>query len=197
MPTLNKLIVNNSVIDHYMNADASQKVDLILNHYSNFPALLSGYEESIKSLIIHERHAKKRREMGDTGVRVQTFHRSDRTAALAVEKVSLDEAIQSHDLSRELKDLEDGAEYSEVLDWLWNMREDYELVQIQVHMMTTNTNDLLEGYLNRDIEAVEFAESRNIAYRTMIKRLNRSRQLIKTNMEVFLNRKYAEGECDG
>ena len=77
------------IVDEYATSDIKGRIDIILENYPNFLEIMDGYEESLKFLIINERKAARRRNMGELGVRVQTSGISDKTANEAIERVML------------------------------------------------------------------------------------------------------------
>ena len=83
------------IVDEYATSDIKGRIDIILENYPNFLEIMDGYEESLKFLIINERKAARRRNMGELGARVQTSRISDKTANEAIESAMLSEELNT------------------------------------------------------------------------------------------------------
>ena len=178
------------IVDEYATSDIKRRIDIILENYPNFLEIMDGYEESLKFLIINERKAARRRNMGELGVRVQTSGISDKTANEAIERVMLSEAIESGNMDKELKDIECPEEYRREAGIINEMRDDYMLLKAQIKTLPWCEFRVMDSYLNGEHDLVKLSEELNTSYEGVKSRLKRGRNRIRKTTAVYLEKKY-------
>ena len=86
-----------NIVELYGRSNVGKRVEIILDNYAMFNQMLDGYERSLSIVIRNEREFNRKRQLGESGIRVQTSNISDITARTAIENVSIQEAIHNGD----------------------------------------------------------------------------------------------------
>ena len=86
-----------NIVERYSRATVEKRVEIILDNYATFNRILDGYEKSLSIVLRNERDFNRKKQLGDSGIRVQTSNISDITAQTAIENVTIQEAIHDGD----------------------------------------------------------------------------------------------------
>lgn len=79
-------ITEDKLVESYGKATPRERFRLIYKNYSIFPQLVDCYETGLFNRILFEvEYNRRKKNDDDLGVRIQTSHRSDPTAAKAIE----------------------------------------------------------------------------------------------------------------
>ena len=93
-------MAGNDIIQLYMNATSSKRVNIIIKHYTDFMGVVDGYINGLFYRIESEKDSYKRQSMGELGIRVQNSGtHSDPTAKKVNDALELKNAIIQCDFS--------------------------------------------------------------------------------------------------
>lgn len=175
----------------YQKADASGRVEIILKLYNRFPDVIRGLEDGLRYLIINEKKQKRRREMGELGVRVRGSGYSDPTQQAAVENVVTTDAIRSLDFGSILEGTDLPEEHYREARTLHDMREDYDLITSQIGMLEPDYRRDLECFLTKKKDIQTIADDDKVAYESARKRIYRAKKRVKEISVYYLEKKYS------
>ena len=90
----NMCITEDKLVESYGKATPRERFRLIYKNYSIFPQLVDCYETGLFNRILFEvEYNRRKKNDDDLGVRIQTSHRSDPTAAKVIEHIMIRDAI--------------------------------------------------------------------------------------------------------
>ena len=93
-------ITEDKLVESYGKATPRERFRLIYKNYSIFPQLVDCYETGLFNRILFEvEYNRRKKNDDDLGVRIQTSHRSDPTAAKAIEHIMIRDAIEECNFS--------------------------------------------------------------------------------------------------
>ena len=185
------MVAKASIIENYVKADATGKVDIICKNYSNFIGIVDGYTEGLRYMIESEKAFNRKQNRGDLGVRVQTsgIH-SDITADTAISNVITRDAVIACDFSGDVLEGVDRSEkYQRDAYTLRRMRADFELFNQQLSILGRNELRIFRGYLSGEKDIGEIAEEEGIQYESAAQKVRRAKVKIKLQMVGFLEPK--------
>ena len=73
---------------------------------------------------------------------------------------------------------------------LINMRDDYVIVGSQINLLQGEDLKIFQQYLSKEMKITDIAIEENRGYDALQKRLKRSRKIVKSQAERFLDEKY-------
>ncbi len=122
-------ITEEKLVEAYGKATPHERFRLIYKNYSIFPQLVDCYETGLFNRILFEVEYKRRKKNDDDlGVRIQTSHRSDPTAAKAIEYIMIRDAIEECNFSGNiLKETDDPEKHKRDILTIHMMRREYEV----------------------------------------------------------------------
>lgn len=171
----------------YEKASEEERIDIICKNYGNFLGMINSFTEGIVYLIEEEQEYNRKKEMGDLGVAIrQTGTHSDKTAATAIKRVSVREAV----ISCDFKDgLLDGSEHEEEIIndafLLRKMKRDYELFTSQIMILEKEEAELLKSFLLKEKDLYEISGELKIQYDSAQQKVGRIRKRVKENTLRF------------
>ena len=93
-------ITEDKLVESYGKATPRERFRLIYKNYSIFPQLVDCYETGLFNRILFEvEYNRRKKNDDDLGVRIQTSHRSDPTAAKAIEHIMIRDAMEECNFS--------------------------------------------------------------------------------------------------
>ena len=184
------MVTKVSIVEAYADASIEKKIEIILDNYTGFINIVDGYEQCLSIQIRNEREYKRRKNNGDLGLRVQTSGLSDTTARIAMENVMIQEAIRKGNFDEALKGADDVEKHRKEMQTLINMRDDYVIVGSQINLLQGEDLKIFQQYLSQEMKITDIAIEENRGYDALQKRLKRSRKIVKSQAERFLDEKY-------
>lgn len=182
---------NENVIAEYAQAGIDEKIEIILNHYQDFPGMLAGLEESLKVLIISEKRYNRQSGFGNPGIRVDATHCSDPTASVAIEEMDTMDAIQRMtNLEGILEGTDCPERHREEVWTLQDMREDYQLVCAQIKTLSAGQRKDIVRYLSGVIDVPAISEERQCTFGAARNRIWGIRKRLKYRARFYLSAKY-------
>ena len=151
-------------IEEYATAPIVKKIDIILEYFSGFEKIIEGYEKCISIQIRNEREFNRRKDYAELGVRVQTSNISDTTQKIAIENVSIQEAIRAGDMDEALRGAEEIERHRREIQTLNDMRDDYVIVSSQVYLLQGADLSIFTRYLSKLESMSSIAEDTHIEY---------------------------------
>ena len=139
-----------NIVDRYIRATVEKRVEIILDNYATFNRILDGYEKSLSIVIRNERDFNRKKQLGDSGIRVQTSNISDITAQTAIENVEIQEAIHDGDWRTATKGSDNIFEHRLEIETIGQMRDDYDIVTGQLSALLKEEYDFYLPYINRE-----------------------------------------------
>lgn len=88
------MVDEETITTRYRNASLRGKIDIILNYYPGFEEMLQGLRELLCINIEADKMQRRRRELGDPGVRIRKSGYADPTADTAVERIEYSGAAE-------------------------------------------------------------------------------------------------------
>lgn len=122
-------ITEDKLVESYGKATPRERFRLIYKNYSIFPQLVDCYETGLFNRILFEvEYNRRKKNDDDLGVRIQTSHRSDPTAAKAIEHIMIRDAIEECNFSGNiLKETDDPEKHKRDILTIHMMRREYEV----------------------------------------------------------------------
>ncbi|MCR5777572.1 MAG: hypothetical protein K6G84_09200 [Lachnospiraceae bacterium] len=175
-----------SIVEQYSIATMEKRIEIILDNYSNFTRMLDGYVESLSIVIRNEREYNRSVHFRSNDIRVQTSNISDITSRIAIENVSIQEAINTGDADSALKGTDMFASHRWEIETICMMRDDYIIVNGALKLLRDNEYNLYISYLNRKKSCIDFVEETGITYEGIRSRLYRCRNNVKKMAVEFM-----------
>lgn len=187
----NVMAVQASIVKIYGNADPSEKIDIICRNYPNFIGIVDSYTEGLRYMIENETQYNKKSDYGELGVRVQVKgHYSDLTANVAINNITIRDALIRCDFSEGILEGVDGSEDIQKNAYiLKEMRKDYDLFNSQLRILPKSEYHLFQTYLKGESDIAHIAETEGIQYESANQKLWRVKKKVKIQMMQFLNGK--------
>ncbi len=167
----------------YKNSNMDKKVDLLIDHYSEFLGVIDGYVEGLVYKIQTDKDIKRRSEMGELGVRVQGGGiKSDPTATKAISNIVTREAIEECNFNDEaFEDVDDldiiiNTSYS-----LRQMRREFELLSKEFRILGGDSK-AMERYLKKEVTLPELSTEWGMSYEAAKQRVKRNRNALKNQV---------------
>lgn len=182
-----------NITTKYRNATIRGKIDIILNYYPGFEEMLQGLKELLCINIEADKRQRKRRELGEPGIRIQKSGYVDPTADTAIERVMLLDAIETGNLEQEVKNTECPEEYRLEAGTIARMKEDYLVVRACMKILPCEKAHLLQNYYEckMNAEMMKGQDDFNASYYTKIYRI---RKQVKDIAEKTLQAKYRRND---
>ena len=177
-----------NIVDRYSRATVEKRVEIILDNYATFNRILDGYEKSLSIVIRNERDFNRKKQLGDSGIRVQTSNISDITAQTAIENVEIQEAIHDGDWRTATKGSDNIFEHRLEIETISQMRDDYDIVTGQLSVLLKEEYDLYLPYISREKNCFEIAEEQGLSPEAVRMRLYRYRLIVKESALPFMER---------
>lgn len=177
-----------NIVDRYSRATVEKRVEIILDNYATFNRILDGYEKSLSIVIRNERDFNRKKQLGDSGIRVQTSNISDITAQTAIENVEIQEAIHDGDWRTATKGSDNIFEHRLEIETISQMRDDYDIVTGQLSALLKEEYDFYLPYINREKNCFEIAEEQGLSPEAVRMRLYRYRLIVKESALPFMER---------
>jgi hypothetical protein len=177
-----------NIVDRYSRATVEKRVEIILDNYATFNRILDGYEKSLSIVIRNERDFNRKKQLGDSGIRVQTSNISDITAQTAIENVEIQEAIHDGDWRTATKGSDNIFEHRLEIETIGQMRDDYDIVTGQLSALLKEEYDFYLPYINREKNCFEIAEEQGLSPEAVRMRLYRYRLIVKESALPFMER---------
>ena len=177
-----------NIVDRYSRATVEKRVGIILDNYATFNRILDGYEKSLSIVIRNERDFNRKKQLGDSGIRVQTSNISDITAQTAIENVEIQEAIHDGDWRTATKGSDNIFEHRLEIETIGQMRDDYDIVTGQLSALLKEEYDFYLPYINREKNCFEIAEEQGLSPEAVRMRLYRYRLIVKESALPFMER---------
>lgn len=182
---------NDNIIARYAEAGIDGRINIILNHYQDFPRIIKASEESLMELVISEKRYNRRAAYENPGVRVDSTRCSDPTASAALERIDTMDAIHNMD---DLERVLEGTDCPERHRWeawtLRDMREDYRLVSLQIDSLSAGQRRDIVRYLDGAMDVPAISEERQCTYGAARNRIWGIRRTIKSKARYYLAAKY-------
>ena len=184
------MVAIKNILSVYAKADTAKKVDIIIHYYPNFLSIVDSFTEGLRYMIENEKVYNLRKSRGDLGVRVQTSGKhSDVTANTAIRNVITRDAIIACDFSGDvLNGVERGEEFLKEAFLLRAMRDDYELFNQQLGILSQEEAEVFGQFLRREKRIADIAEDKGIVYESVQQKIHRAKRKIKIQMEGYLDR---------
>ncbi len=175
-----------NIVELYGRSNVGKRVEIILDNYAMFNQILDGYERSLSIVIRNEREFNRKRQLGESGIRVQTSNISDITARTAIENVSIQEAIHNGDCYEALKGADNMTKHRREIETICRMRDDYGIVTGQLSVLQKEEYDFYLPYINGEKGCFEIAADEGISPEAVRMRLYRYRSIVKESAIPFM-----------
>lgn len=175
-----------NIVELYGRSNVGKRVEIILDNYAMFNQMLDGYERSLSIVIRNEREFNRKRQLGDSGIRVQTSNISDITARTAIENVSIQEAIHNGDCYEALKGADNITKHRKEIETICRMRDDYGIVTGQLSVLQKEEYDFYLPYINGEKGCFEIAADEGLSPEAVRMRLYRYRSIVKESAIPFM-----------
>lgn len=174
-------------IGNYYTKKPRARIDMIFNHFDEFPNIMSGYKNGLKAYIAGILESDRLAEKGELGVRVESGVISNPTAVIAIEDIMISEAIDKVDLSNlKFKDKRDAEEiYNGILE-LQLMKKEYGIFIMNLKGLSPKEREFLLPILQGEKTREEIASEAAINLDSLYKRIYRAKKTISDRMEMFM-----------
>ena len=169
-------------LEKYGNAKPDVRIDLILDYYHSFPAIIEGQQKVLIRRIKNEYDYMHQKHKDDLGIRIQNFKLSDPTAKEAIQMVCIENAVMS---GKDIDEFLDELDQQEIdflsrnLYLLGKMKEEYELINNSLMFLNSTEKHIFKLYTENDCDVHRLAVMEGIQNNTVSKRVWRVRKKIK------------------
>ena len=181
-----------NIVEQYADSDIGERIDILIKYYPNFIRLVEGFERSLGFIIKQEKEMKRRSEIGDLGVRVQTSHLSDPTAREAIDNMMIEQAIREGDLSEVIAELDEEVRRTHEVEirTIRDMKEDYSIFQSSFFYLQPDEAEIYEKYLTRRGNADTLSYELDLKWDTLRSKVCRYKKVVVEQTANILIRKY-------
>lgn len=169
-------------IEKYKSAAPEARVDIILDYYQNFPAIIEGQQKVLIRRLKNERDYIRQKRKVELGIRIQDFGLSDPTAREAIEMVGIEKAVVSgegmEDLFSEMDQVETDL-LCRNFYVLRKMKEEYELINNSLMLLSNWDRNTFKLYVENNCDIHRLAAIEGIQEESAGKRIWRLRKRIK------------------
>ena len=173
-----------SFIDEYGNLRPEKRLDVILDHFRDFPSIIEGHKKILVLKIKNERDYLHKPQKDELGTVVLTSRKSDPTARRAVDNVYVEELIHKGDDISELvqgMEHEDKKMFCRQFHILMKMQEEYAILESQLMLMNDNDKKFFELYSDCGHDFQYIADQEGILYDSARRRVWKIRKAIKNS----------------
>ena len=172
-------------LDNYGNLEPDKRVDIILDHYRDFPSIIEGQKKILVLKIKNERDYLRRPKKDDLGTVILSGGIADPTAKQAVEHVYIEELVRKGDDISELMQCmenEDKKAFYRQFHILNKMQEEYAILEGQLMLMNSNEKKVFKLYTECGHDFQFIADQEGIQYDSARRRVWEIRKKIKRNV---------------
>lgn len=177
------------IIENYGNLPNGKKIEAILDDYAIFDRIIAGIENDLIIDICDERAYSRRRQIGDTGVRVQTSGISDIPFSIVAERDEVEKAVKTGDYFTALKGIKENAVYIRRMNTLYQLQDDYKIVSARVGFLQPEEYQIYTRYLNKVKPVLELVDEVGISYEAYTSRIYRYRIAVKKYSLEAMNKR--------
>ena len=191
----NMCITEDKLVESYGKATPRERFRLIYKNYSIFPQLVDCYEIGLFNRILFEvEYNRRKKNDDDLGVRIQTSHRSDPTAAKAIEHIMIRDAIEECNFSGNiLKETDDPEKHKRDILTIHMMRREYEVFDTSLKALPLAEFKITYSHLHDGRKLVEIAEEEDKAYQTILNIVSKTRKKLEGKTIAFFRETIQEG----
>ena len=181
-----------NIVEQYADSDIGERIDILIKYYPNFIRLVEGFERSLGFIIKQEKEMKRRSEIGDLGVRVQTSHLSDPTAREAIDNMMIEQAIREGDLSEVIAELDEEVRRTHEVEirTIREMKEDYGILQDSFFYLDPPDADTFTKYLACGRRTEQLAYDLDLKPDSLRVKIARIKKIVVEQTGNILIRKY-------
>ena len=185
-------ITEEKLVEAYGNSNPHERFLLIYKNYSIFPQLVDCYETGLFNRILFEvEYNRRKKNDDDLGVRIQTSHRSDPTAAKAIEHIMIRDAIEECNFSGNiLKETDDPEKHKRDILTIHMMRREYEVFDTILKALPLAEFKITYSHLHDGRKLVEIAEEEDKAYQTILNIVSKTRKSWKARRLLSSRKPY-------
>ena len=185
-------ITEEKLVEAYGNSNPHERFLLIYKNYSIFPQLVDCYETGLFNRILFEvEYNRRKKNDDDLGVRIQTSHRSDPTAAKAIEHIMIRDAIEECNFSGNiLKETDDPEKHKRDILTIHMMRREYEVFDTSLKALPLAEFKITYSHLHDGRKLVEIAEEEDKAYQTILNIVSKTRKSWKARRLLSSRKPY-------
>lgn len=175
------------LIGSYYKKKPKARIDMIFNHYREFPSIMNGYKNGLKAYIAGILESDRIAEKGELGVRVESGFISDPTAVMAIEDIMITEAIDKVDTRNlKFKDKKDEEEiFNGILEFQL-MKNEYNIFATNLKGLSHKEKEFLLPLLTGEKTREEVASEQAINLASIYQRIYRMKKTISDRMEMFM-----------
>lgn len=167
------------IIENYSRLPNGKKIEAILDDYAIFDRIIAGIESDLIIDICDERAYFRRKQLGDTGVRVQTSAVSNIPFSIVAERNEVEKAVKAGDYFTALKGIKENDVYIERMNTLYQLQDDYKIVTARIGFLQPEEYQIYTNYLYRKKSVVELADEIGLSYEAYTTRIYRYRVNVK------------------
>lgn len=169
-----------SVVEDYRRASVNQRIDMILQNFSRFEAIIDCFEKNlsiqIKEEVDYNRHAAR----GNLGVRVQTSAIANSTQNIACDRDSIEKAVKAGDYITALQGADNYETHRAEILTLQKMRNDYYRVNNLVNSLDPRERRIFKKYILKEATITDIADVENLTFESVKTRIKKSRKQVRS-----------------
>lgn len=180
-------ITEDKLVDTYAKSDAKERFKIIYKNYEIFPQLVDCCELGQFNRILGEKEYNRKKKNGeDLGVKIKKSKLSDPTAKMAIENVTIKEAIRECDFSGDLlKDTDDAEAHRRSILTIHMMRRDFEVFEANLKALPGFEYRITYRYIHKDCPVPQIAEEECKADQTIRNMLALTRKTLERRIIPF------------
>lgn len=153
-----------SIVGNYYRLAPRKRLNFIILHYDEFPAIIKYYEIGLQDWILESRAKALQEARGDLGVRIQNGKENvSVTEISAIENIKVEEIMQTGKMDDACRFLPD---YDEILRGLLElklMKREYRRLAIKFCTLLPGDREVFECYIRRQKSVPEIAQEIHIS----------------------------------
>lgn len=155
----------------YRSSGAEERLNLMIDNYSNFPKIIRKMEVKTRYRIKCEREYVRSHSRGELGVRVQGGGPGDPTFEEASTNILIDKSLETGEAEGGiLSGIENAEQYEADIRIISIMRMDFELLTEIVEDLDNDEGCWMKEFLTKQKMLKEIASERGVSYETLKRR---------------------------
>ncbi len=168
-------------VGSYYKLAPKKRLDVIVNNFDSFPAMIRDYEMDIEEWLLARRSAARQESLGDLGVRVQSNNTSSPTENATFEKMQVEGIIKTGKLDAFSYKLPDHDEIERALMEIRLMRREYDRMKNRIRLLRSDEKNVFERYIRWQDRTAELSDELSITQESVRKKIYRIKRKLYAN----------------
>ena len=168
-----------SIVEDYRKASVEKRIDMILQNFSRFEAIIDCFEKNLSIQIKEEVDYNRHATYGNLGVRIQTSYIANPTQDTACDRESIEKAVKAGDYVTALQGADNYEAHRAEILTLQRMRNDYYRVYNLVNSLDPRERRIFKRYILKEATITDIADVENLTFESVKTRIKKSKQQVR------------------